>query len=162
MKRFIYLLALVVPFLALTSCESDDKFPDVDITVNFDGPTRVGNTLYVVQGEPLTISSITMVDHTPKGAVIGSATYFWDYYNLGGTIQRPYGFTIDTTGVALGNHWLQISVTIYAVDYAPCIGYLEYKVVVVPSADDIPSDSDSEINPSLGVDITDYTSNPNE
>ena len=161
MKRFFYLLLMIVPVLALTSCDDGNDFPDVSIRVDFEGVTRVGNSLYVVQGEPLTVASVTMVDHTPKGAVIGSANYFWDYYNLGGTIQRPYGITIDTDGVALGTHILQISVSIYAVDYSPCMGYLDYRVVVVASPDDIPGGNDSEVNPSLGLTITDYTSNPN-
>lgn len=157
MKKYLLYL-LVVPLLAtLVSCDSDDDFPPVDITVSIDGAVRQGNTLYVVQGDVLDIAAINMKDNTSKGAVIGSATYFWDYYRVAGTITKPYSFSLDTSNVALGRHLLQIEVSIYAVDYAPCLGYIGYDVVVVESSDQIPSSGDIETNPVIHAQLTDNT-----
>lgn len=155
MKKLFYLLLALPVFMGMISCDSDDEFPPVDITVSIDGATRVGNTLYVVQGDTLDIASINMVDNTSKGAVIGSATYFWDYYRVGGTIVKPYGMSFDTADVALGLHLLQVQISIYAVDYAPCMGYISYNVAVVSSESDIPTDGDIENDPVVSAVIRD-------
>lgn len=150
------ILALPIMAFALQSCDDDNDFPPVDITVNIEGATQVDNTLYVVQGEPFNISSITLTDNTTKGAVIGSATYFWDYANIGGTIVKPYGISFDTSVMPLGEHLLQINISVYAVDYSPCMGLISNKVVVVASTDDIPSSGNSVANPSIGARLADY------
>lgn len=148
MKKMIYLL-LVLPLLGLTACSDDDDIPNVDVTVSIEGATRVGDVLYVVEGETLSVTSINLVDNTAKGAVIGSASYFWDYYRFYATINRPYGMSLSTVDMPLGNHLLEAVITIYAVDYAPCQGYINYKVRIVPSADDIPTDGVAEENPTV-------------
>lgn len=156
MRNFIKKLAVVLmmlPALALVSCDDGNEIPDVDVYVNIEGATRVGDTLYVVKGDVLNVKSITIVDNTDKGAVIGSANYFWDYYDLGGTIHPPYGIEIATANLPEGNHLLQIHMSIYAVDYPPCAGYVSYKVVIVGSNDDIPEDADTDVNPSIAAQI---------
>lgn len=150
MKKLFYYLLILPLAISLASCsDDDDDIPPVDITVNIEGATRVDNTLYVVQGQNLDIVSIDMVDNTSKGAVIGSATYYWDYYRVGGTIVKPYGMDFSTQGMQLGLHLLQIKVSIYAVDYSPCMGYISYNVRVVGSESEIPSDGDVEEDPSV-------------
>lgn len=154
MKKLLLMIAFALPFLAFTSCDDDDKVPNVDVTVQFDGVTRVGNTLYVVQDQPITISSISIKDNTSKGAVIGGATYFWDYFRVASTIVNPFEFELSTDGIPAGNHLLQISISIYAVDYSPCVGLLEYKVVIVDNESEIPTDGDVEQNPNVKVAVT--------
>ncbi|MDE6345414.1 MAG: hypothetical protein K2L55_01930 [Muribaculaceae bacterium] len=151
MKKLFYLLMLALPVVGMSSCDDDDDVPDVSLSATIDGATRVDNTLYVVSGDTLDIESINLVDNTKKGAVIGSASYFWDYYRIGGTIVAPYGMDIDTDGVPLGNHLLQVKVSIYAVDYSPCIWYMEYPVKIVASENDIPADGDIEQSPTLAL-----------
>lgn len=151
MKKFL-LLMLAIPFMMATSCDDDNDLPDVGVNVNFEGVTRAGDVIYVVQGEPLTVESIKLDDHTKKGAVIGGADYFWDYQPLFQTIVQPYAMTFDTTGLPVGKHLLQIEISIYAVDYPACWGYMAYNVMVVESADDIPTDG-AETNPSVPASI---------
>lgn len=155
MKKLYYLLLLALPLIGITACDDDDDLPDVSLTATIDGATRVDRTLYVVSGDTLAIESINLIDNTKKGAVIGSASYFWDYYRLGGTIVAPYGMDIDTEGVPTGNHLLQINVSIYAVDYSPCIGYMEYPVKIVASENDIPTDGDIEQSPTIALILKD-------
>ena len=151
MKKLFYLLLLALPVIGMNSCDDDDDVPNVSLSATIDGDTRVDNTLYVVSGDTLDIESINLIDNTKKGAVIGSASYFWDYYRLGGTIVAPYGMDIDTEGVPVGNHLLQIRVSIYAVDYSPCVGYMEYPVKIVASENDIPTEGDIEPSPTVGL-----------
>lgn len=151
MKKLFYLLLLALPVIGMTSCDDDDDLPNVSLTATIEGATRVDHTLYVVSGDVIDIKSINLIDNTKKGAVIGSASYFWDYYRLGGTIVAPYGMEIDTDGVQLGNHLLQINVSIYAVDYSPCIGYMEYPVKIVASESDIPTEGDVETSPTVAL-----------
>lgn len=143
-------MLLALPLVAFSACDDDDNdIPDVSLTASIEGATRVDGVLYVVQGDNLDIESINLIDNTKKGAVIGSATYFWDYYRLGSTIVAPYGMEIDTEGAPAGNHQLQINVSIYAVDYSPCIGYLTYPVKIVETEEDIPTDGTVEQSPTL-------------
>lgn len=154
MKKLLLLLALALPMFAFTSCDDDDKVPNVDVTVNFDGVTRVGNTLYVVKDQPINITAVTLTDNGGKGAVIGGVNYFWDYFRVGASIVSPYGMEFATEGIPTGNHLLQITMSIYAVDYAPCEAYLEYKVVIVDNASDIPTTGDVEQNPTAKATVT--------
>lgn len=151
MKKLFYLLLMALPVIGMTSCDDDDDVPDVSLSATFEGVTRVDHTLYVVSGETIDIESINLIDNTKKGAVIGSASYFWDYYRLGGTIVAPYGMKINTEGVQLGSHLLQIKVSIYAVDYSPCVGYMEYPVKIVASESDIPTEGDIEPSPTVSL-----------
>lgn len=144
-------MLMALPLIGFSACDDDDDVPDVSLSATIDGATRVDRTLYVVSGDKIDIESINLIDNTKKGAVIGSASYFWDYYRLGGTIVAPYGMQIDTEGVPLGNHLLQIKVSIYAVDYSPCIGYLEYPVRIVSDEADIPTDGDVEQSPTIAL-----------
>lgn len=151
MKKLFYLLLLALPVIGMNSCDDDDDVPNVSLSATIDGATRVDNTLYVVSGDTIDIELINLIDNTKKGAVIGSASYFWDYYRLGGTIVAPYGMDIDTKGVPVGNHLLQIRVSIYAVDYSPCVGYMEYLVKIVASENDIPTEGDIEPSPTVAL-----------
>lgn len=153
MKKLLLLLALALPMLAMTSCDDDDKVPNVDVTVSFEGTTRVGNTLYLVKDQPLNITAVTLKDLGGKGAVIGGVNYFWDYFRIGASIVSPYSMEFATEGIPAGNHLLQMTMSIYAVDYSPCEALLEYKVVIVESEDDIPSDGDIEPDPVLPASV---------
>lgn len=148
-------MLLALPLIGVTSCDDDDDLPNVSLSATFEGVTRVDDVLYVVSGDTIDVASVNLVDKTKKGAVIGSASYFWDYYRLGGTIVAPYGMDIDTQGVPTGNHFLQITVSIYAVDYAPCIGYMGYKVKIVDKESDIPTDGDIEKSPTIALALKD-------
>lgn len=137
-----------------TSCDDDDKIPNVDISVSLDGVTRVGDVLYAVKDQPINVTSITLKDNGGKGAVIGGVNYFWDYFRIGASIVAPYSMEFATEGIPVGNHLLQITMSIYAVDYSPCEAYVEYKVKIVESADDIPTDGDVEQNPTVKASVS--------
>lgn len=150
MKKLLYLL-LILPVISLVSCDDDKDAPKVTVSVNIEGATRVGDVLYVVQGDDLTVESIGIKSSEGKDAIIGSATYYWDYYRFFATITKPYGVTITTSDVPEGSHLLEAVVTVYAVDYPPCEALLSYKVQIVKSAEQIPTEGDVENNPNLNL-----------
>lgn len=139
------LLALPL-FLGLTSCNDDNDLPNVDISIAISGGKAVDGTIYVVQGDTLTIEGITVTNlDSKKGASITGATYFWDYYRLGTAVIPPYGFDIVTTDeTALGKHLLEIESPVYATGKAPGVSIQVYDVMVVASADDIPAGTVSQ------------------
>lgn len=154
MKKLFYLLLLALPVLGFSSCSDDDDVPDVTMSATISGATRVDNALYAVAGDVIDIQSVNITDNNNKGAAIGSAEYFWDNMYIGSSIVAPFGKEIDTTGVPAGTHQLKIKVSVYVVDYAPCIGYLVYPVNIVESADDIPTEGDIEQSPSLPLTVS--------
>ena len=77
MKKFIYLLVMLVPALALVSCHDDDNdIPNVDFNLSFENAVEVDGSLYVVQGETMKITGIDVQNNeADKGALITAATY---------------------------------------------------------------------------------------
>ena len=147
MKKFFSLLLLALPMAFInTSCSDDDDLPDVDITLTVSNCQKVGNEIYVVQGDAMKIDAINVVNKEEgKAAAITSASYYWDQVYLGTSIVSPFGFEIQTVkaegenpGTPLGRHLLQIESPLLAVvkEIATCV--LVYTVNVVASADDIP------------------------
>lgn len=142
MKKLLYLLILALLPVALASCSDDDDLPQVDFTLNIQGGSYADGAIYVVQGQNLTIESITVTNmESNKGAMITSASYYWDGYYLGAAIQPPYGFEIETTDqTPLGRHTLEIVSPLYAVDKEIATSVLVYTVQVVSSEDEIPAE----------------------
>lgn len=140
MKKYLYLFILAVLPAVLAACSDDNDLPQVDFTLSIEGGTYVDGNLYVVQGQNLTIESITVTNtESNKGAMITSASYYWDGYYLGAAIQPPYGFEIETTDqTPVGRHVLEIVSPLYAVDKTMATSVLVYNVNVVASEDDIP------------------------
>ncbi|MCM1517915.1 MAG: hypothetical protein NC117_04665 [Pseudoflavonifractor sp.] len=139
MKKLVLLL-LVLPFI-LTACDDDDKIPDVNFDVTMSGGVSIDGTVYVVQGDILSVDGITVIagDNVTKGVSLGGATYYWDYEFAGATVQAPFGCSFDTESARIGNHLLQIECPVLAVGFAPATALVSYFVTVVESEDDIPA-----------------------
>jgi hypothetical protein len=147
MKKLFYLFAMALPLaFCASSCDDDDDLPDVEISVAFSGCQNVDGTLFVVQGDTLSIDSVTVTNlEKGKAAVLTSATYYWDAVCLGTAIVQPYSFKIATsTLTAVGEHLLQIETPILAVDKSAAVGIVSYNVQVVADSLDIPGDSVSD------------------
>jgi hypothetical protein len=153
MNRFYALILPVVMGVGLVSCDDDDSLPPVDVNVEISGATRFQNQLYVVSGDTIRVDAVNLVDNTTKGAVIGVVNYYFDYYFLGATAVQPYAIDIPTDGLAIGTHLLQANMSIYAVDYSPCVASFASKVVVVASADDLPQNEGVDAKPIIDATI---------
>lgn len=151
MKKLLSLL-LAVPMLTLvTACDDDDdkNIPDVSVSIEYSGATLTDNTLYVVQGEPLTIEGLVVTPAPGTGkAVLGNTTYLMDGYPFFTTGVAPYGVVIDTDDLALGEHTLSVHSQIFQVDKSIGWGIFSYNLQVVESTDDQPDDTGG------GTDVT--------
>ena len=136
MKKLFYLL-IALP-LFMVSCSDDNDLPNVSITANFEGGTQVNGSYYVVQGDTLFVEGMTLENYGKENATIGGVRYFLDHLTLGSSIVAPYGITIITDNLPVGNHLLQAEMPIYAVGYSICTGYIAKKITIVSEASDIP------------------------
>ncbi|MBO4977660.1 MAG: hypothetical protein J6C67_02960 [Muribaculaceae bacterium] len=139
--RFLPLLAAMLMLLPLTAChDDDDDLPRVDFDLAISGATYADGVIYVVQGDTLEIESITVVNlEQGKNAAITAATYYWDGYCLGSTVQPPYGFEIITDEqTPVGRHSLEITSPLLAEGKALATAVLVYPVQVVADEADLP------------------------
>ncbi len=145
MKKFlklpVLLLLACLPMTAFVSCSDDDDTPNVDLSISVEGATVVDDVIYVVKGETLDVTSVNITNNEQgKKAMITAAAYYFDGFREGVLIVPPYGLKIPMDkDVSLGNHTMQIVCDIAAEGKALGIAALDYDVVVVKDAADIPS-----------------------
>lgn len=141
MKKFLYLLLLLPLGLLPTSCDDDDdKVPDVGVQATVSGGVVDNNTIYVVQGEPLVIEQMQIVNHTGKDAAIGVVNYYIDGVGAGQSLVAPYRFEFFTDNLPVGNHILTAEMPVYVVDYPICFGAFSFPLQVVEDASALPGE----------------------
>lgn len=156
MRKLLFILMSVCLLpIGLSSCSDDDDLPDVSIDVKLSGAVCHNDTIYVAIGDTINITSITVTNREKgKKAVLGGATYFWDYYRIGATNLEPYSYSIYISPqTVLGNHSLEIVCPVYAEDKSTAEAYIFYNVLVVESEDDLPDSGVTEVSiiPSYNV-----------
>lgn len=136
-------MALALPILALSfaSCNNDDDLPNVDISLEVANGSLVDGTIYVVQGDTINVESIVIVNKEDgKAAGITNVSYYWDGYYYSPSVFAPYGMVFPTSeNTALGSHSIDVTCTVLAVDKTIATAVASFPVMVVSSADDIPS-----------------------
>lgn len=140
MKKFFYLL-LALPLGLLMSCSDDHDLPDVNLDIAISGGVEQADTIYAVQGDTLTIESISLINNTNKKGTLGVTNYYFDGLYVGASMLPPYSFSINTGNLPVGYHLLGIETSIAVVDYPLCYGISEYIVKIVPSKEDIPENA---------------------
>ena len=140
MKKVFYLLLLFPLFMVSCDDDHDDDFPQVRMSVDISGAKVIDNTIYVVQGDTLSVDSIGVVAVDKNRQVIIAATsYYWDRIYVGTTSIPPFDFSVDTGLLMTGRHLLQMRYSLLAVDYPPVVAYISYPVKIVAEESDIPS-----------------------
>lgn len=144
MKKWYYLLILaILPVMAtaFTSCHDDDDLPDVNISLTVDKGTVVDGVIYVAQGDTVQVASINVENNQgDKGAGITNVNYYWDGYYYAPSVFSPFGMTFPTTDqTPVGDHSIDITCTVLAVDKSISTAVLSYPVKVVASVDEIPN-----------------------
>lgn len=149
LKLMIMPLLVCLPVAMLVSCSDDDDTPDVSLSISVDGATVVDDVIYVVKGETLDIASVNIVNNEQgKNALVTSAAYYFDGFRMGVVIVPPYGMKIPMANdIALGKHSMQIVCDVAAEGKALGIAAMNYIVVVVEDASDIPS---GEVSTTIG------------
>lgn len=146
MKKLMFML-LALPFVALTSCDDDGSdLPDVSLEVEYTGATKADGTLYVVQGEPFAVSSVTAVPQREGAkAAIMSVTYGLDGWVVGATAASPFAIEFDTAEIQTGKHILSMTMGIAEEGCEPATGYYATTIMVVASAEEIPQPGSTEV-----------------
>lgn len=127
-----------------TACDDDDdkNIPDVSLSIQYSGGTLEDNTLYVVEGDVLTIDALNVTPAPGTGkAVLGNTTYFMDGVPFYVTGVAPYSVSIDTSDLAVGPHTLGVHAQIFQIDKSIGWGIFTYKLQIVESTDDQPDDT---------------------
>ncbi|MCD8387597.1 MAG: hypothetical protein LUD17_12015 [Bacteroidales bacterium] len=149
MKKMFYLLIAALPIMAIAfaSCSNDDDLPNVDISLDVSEGTVVDDTIYVVQGDSLVISGITVTNNEEgKAATVTNVNYYWDGYFMGPSIFSPFGFAISTENVSVGIHTIGVTCTVLAVDKSIATAALSFPVRVVESTTDLPEADASAVH----------------
>lgn len=137
MKKLFYLI-MALPLL-FVACDDDDDFPSVKINVETSGCKIVNGVMYVVQGDTLSLDSISVVPmHKDESVVVVAVNYYWDRMYVETNNLSPFQFAVDTEGMMPGRHLLQLRMSLVSVNYAPVIALIRYPIMVVLSEQDIP------------------------
>lgn len=138
MKKVFYLLLFLPLFMVSCDDDHDDDFPRVKMSVDISGAKVINNTIYVVQGDTLSIDSIGVVavDHN-RQVVIAATSYYWDRMYVGTSTIPPFDFSVDTGLLMNGRHLLQMRSSLLAVDYPPVVAFITYPVRIVADESDI-------------------------
>lgn len=151
MKKILFILFAVLAF-ALSSCSDDSDLPMVEIETETSGATMVDNKLYVVQDSKFEITSITAVPlrENAKAAVV-SVVYSLDGWIIGSSDVAPFGVTFEPGTFSVGKHLLTMKMIIAEEGCAPAVGYYATDLMVVESADLIPSNSEKAVGSSFTI-----------
>lgn len=142
------MMALVIPSLALTSCDDDDDsdMPDVTISLSYgEGAVAVDHQVYVVKGNDLTVTGVYVRANRPgKTATLGPVTYSFNGVVVGYNPVAPFGITLPTASLEPGQYVLTLSMTVAEVHCELAQGMASVPVNVVDSESDIPSNPDND------------------
>ncbi len=156
MKKLYYLLLVALPLLFATSCDDDgNDLPNVDFIVDIDNGVYKEGKIYVVAGETLEVTGVKVINlDQGKGALLSYVDYSWDYMHVAQSLTAPFGCDIYISPeTEPGQHVLQLYAPVYAVDKAPAYAVLEYPVVVVSNASELPTDGNTSFtdNPKISA-----------
>lgn len=137
MIKKVLLALLLVPALGLvSSCSSDEKdLPEVDFEVAISGGVQSpdDNKIYVEQGTPLEVESITPISRNGKRTTLGLTTYYLNGIPQLQTVTVPFGATFDTADLEPGTYAFQIKTSVYQIDKSAAFALLSYELVVTPA-----------------------------
>ena len=142
MKKILYSL-MILPMLAvMSSCSNNDNdLPEVDLQVTVSGGEQnsADNKIYIEQGTPFKVESVTAVPRNGKKATLGLTTYYLNGIPQYQTVTVPFACTISTEELEPGEYSFQIKSAVYQVDKVAAFVLMSYDLVVVPPASDIPA-----------------------
>jgi hypothetical protein len=137
MKKLFYLLFLL-PLALLASCDNHDDLAEVDFKITLSGVTQLDNTFYAVQGDEANIDAVTVTSLTDQAATVTGVRYFLDGAPLFGSLAAPFSCAIPTEVLSAKTHTISIAATVLQVDKSISNAALEFPIVIVEDAEDLP------------------------
>lgn len=151
MKKIFYLL-LILPFIGFLSCSDEDNYPDVTIHMDYEGAQDINGVYYVVQGDTFTITQLYAIPNREGAkAVIASTGYYLDGYFLGPNLRPPYTQEFYTSELMRGEHNIGIEMSIAEEGCTPMTAFVNLKMVVVGSENELPSNGNNDQPKSVEV-----------
>lgn len=142
MKKLFYTL-MALPLLAsLSACsDSDNDLPEVDMQVTISGGVQneEDNKIYVDQGTPLVVESVTAVPRNGKKTTLGLTTYYLNGLPQYQTVTVPFSCTLSTDALPVGEYSFQIKSAVYQVDKTAAFVLMSYDLVVEEPTQDTPA-----------------------
>lgn len=148
MKKLFLSLLLLPAVAAFTGCSSDSEdLPDVDMEVTISGGVQDpdDNKIYCGQGTDLVVESVTAIPTNGKKTTVGLTTYYLNGLPQYQTVTQPFGCTLPTDGLAVGEYAFQIKSAVYQVDKTPAIVLMSYDLVIVEPSPVAPASARSAI-----------------
>lgn len=133
MKKLFLSLLLLPAMAAFTGCSNDsDDLPEVNMEVTISGGVQdpVNNKIYIEQGNDLIVESIAAVPTNGKKTTVGLTTYYLNGLPQFQTVTMPFGCTLSTQELAVGEYAFQIKSAVYQVDKSPAIVLMSYDLAV--------------------------------
>ncbi len=142
-KTFILLTAIAAAVCAgFTSCDDDNDLPDVSMSITIEGGVfDTDGDIYVVQGDELNVQSVNIVNNIQgQSAAITYANYYWNYQLVAASTLPPFGCAgLTDADTPVGKYDLEITTNVLAVDKELANAVLDYDVIVVADASQIPA-----------------------
>lgn len=125
---------MLLPLAGLfTACHDDEKdLPEVDFEVAISGGEQSpdDNKIYIEQGTPLVVESVSAVSRNGKKTTLGLTTYYLNGIPQMQTVTAPFGAEFDTSVLEPGEYAFQIKTSVYQIDKSAAIALLSYDLVV--------------------------------
>lgn len=142
MKKLFYLFFLL-PLAFLASCNNDDDFPQVELTLeigNIYQDSSNGKLYYVEGDESPVIEGLTAKSlEAGKGAAVSNVVYALnEVVRLHGTEENPFTPVIPGEWLNKGVNYLNISATILQEDKSIAYCHSDIPINVVASSEDLP------------------------
>lgn len=142
MKKFFYLLFLL-PLAFLASCNNDDDFPQVELTLeisNIYQDSSNGKLYYVEGDESPVVDGLTAKSlEAGKGAAVTNVVYSLnEVVRLYGTEENPFTPVIPGELLSQGVNYLNITATILQEDKSIAYCHSNIPINVVASSEDLP------------------------
>lgn len=141
MKKLLYSLLAAPLLFGMAACSDDKEAPDAEITAQFSGVYTVpdDNVIYVVEGNPVVVESVSVESTGDEQVAIGPVTYIWNGFDMGTTPVTPFKYEISTDYLTKEYNLLSLRTNLLVVDHPLYTALVQYKIQVVPDEDSLPA-----------------------
>lgn len=137
MKKIAIFLMMLLPMLAMVSCDDKDSIPNVTVTVDLNNVVDYQGNLYAVMNDTLSVTAVDIQGNNNKKALIAGVDYGWDYRFVGTNPFYPFG--VNLMMLNPGNHLLSMKFEIAQVDKSISVASIQIPIKVVESVDSLPA-----------------------
>ena len=136
MKKLFYLF-LLLPFTMMVSCDKNDDFSPVDVTITLSGVTQVNDNFYAVAGENVSCENIKAQAIDGKNTTVSNVAFYLNGVMIPFTPYDPF-FTLSTEGMAPGTYTITCAGNLLQVGSSLQVFAGSFPLTIVESAEDLP------------------------